>query len=230
MTDSEEQQVLHAYYDGIAAGYDASRFGNSYGRYLDAQERAILQRWLPAVPGARVLDLACGTGRLLDFASVGVDTSAAMLGQARARAPGRTLIQATATALPFEDDSLDAVFSLHFFMHLSRAMQAQVLAECRRVLRPGGVLVFDVPSATRRRLLRQRPGGWHGATSLSFGEIREAAGPGWQLADRSAALMLPVHRLPAGLRDPLRRVDSLLCRSPLMPLASYLFVQLRKCP
>lgn len=226
-TDSEEQ-ALHAYYDGIATGYDASRFGNSYGRYLDAQERAILRRWLPATPGAQVLDLACGTGRLLGFASAGVDASAAMLSQARARAPGQTLVQASATALPFDDASLDAIFSLHFFMHLSRLKQAQVLSECRRVLRPGGILVFDVPSATRRRLLRQQPAGWHGATSLSFDEIREATEADWQLAARAAVLMLPVHRLPARLRAPLRWADSVLCTSRLMPLASYLFVQLRK--
>lgn len=229
MTDSEEQ-VLHAYYDGIAAAYDGSRFGNSYGRYLDAQERAILQRWLPSAPAAPVLDLACGTGRLLGLASIGVDASAAMLAEARSRQPGRALIQASATALPFQDGSLEAIFSLHFFMHLSRPKQAQVLAECHRVLRPGGMLVFDIPSATRRRLLRQRPGGWHGATALSFDEIRAAAGPGWQLADRAAALMLPVHRLPSRWREPLRRADSLLCGSALMPLASYLFAQLRKCP
>lgn len=226
-TDSEEQ-ALNAYYDGIAASYDASRFGNSYGRYLDTQERAILQRWLPATPGARVLDLACGTGRLLGFASVGVDASAEMLGQAHARGFEQPLLQASATALPFDDESLDAIFSLHFFMHLSRTKQAEVLAECLRVLRPGGMLVFDVPSATRRRLLGQRPVGWHGATSLSFDDICTATAPGWQLAARAAVLMLPVHRLPARLRAPLRRVDSLLCASPLMPLASYLFVQLHK--
>ena len=72
----DEPQAVRAYYDGIAARYDESRFGNSYGRYLDAQERPLLRRWLPAVPGARVLDLACGTGRLLEFASLGVDASA----------------------------------------------------------------------------------------------------------------------------------------------------------
>ncbi|PTT80297.1 methyltransferase type 11, partial [Pelomonas sp. HMWF004] len=171
---------------------------------------------------------ACGTGRLLEWASVGVDASAGMLARAQARRLDLPLIQASATALPMDDGSLDAVFSLHFFMHLSREKQAQVLAECHRVLRPGGVLVFDVPSATRRRLLRQRPAGWHGATSLSFSDIRAATAPGWHLAARAAALMLPVHRLPPAVRAPLRWADSLLCRSPLMPLASYLFVQLNK--
>ncbi len=224
----DDQQAVCAYYDGIAAQYDESRFGNSYGRYLDAQERPVLRRWLPAVPGARVLDLACGTGRLLAFASVGVDASAEMLAVARTRADGRELIQASATRLPLADGSLDAIFSLHFFMHLSEPVQQQVLRECHRVLRPGGMLVFDIPSATRRRLLGQRRTGWHGSTSLSFDEIRRVSGPDWQLASRAAVLMLPVHRLPSRVRAPLRQLDSLLCASPLMPLASYLFVQLRK--
>ncbi|RTL45596.1 MAG: class I SAM-dependent methyltransferase [Burkholderiales bacterium] len=224
----DEQQALTSYYDGIAATYDDSRFGNSYGRYLDGQERGLLRRLLPAAPGARVLDLACGTGRLLSFASLGVDASAEMLGVARQRAGDRPLIQASATRLPLDDGSLDAVFSLHFFMHLSRPTLDEVLRESHRVLRPGGVLVFDIPSATRRRLLGQRRSGWHGSTSLSFGDVRAAAEPDWQLASRGAVLMLPVHRLPTRLRAPLRQVDSLLCASPLMPLASYLFVQLRK--
>lgn len=224
----DDEQAVCAYYDGIAAQYDESRFGNSYGRFLDAQERPVLRRWLPAVPGARVLDLACGTGRLLEFASLGADASAEMLAVARARAGGRELIQASATRLPLPDGSLDAIFSLHFFMHLGEPMLREVLRECHRVLRPGGTLVFDIPSATRRRLLGQRRTGWHGATSLSFDDIREVSGPAWRLASRAAVLMLPVHRLPPRLRAPLRQVDRLLCASPLMPLASYLFVKLHK--
>jgi SAM-dependent methyltransferase len=223
-----EEDTLRSYYDGIAVDYDSSRFNNSYGRYLESQERRILQRWLPAGDQAQVLDLACGSGRFLDFASLGLDASAKMLQVAQHKAAGRPLVQASATAMPLAANSFDAVFALHLLMHLKPATVAEVLDECHRVLRPGGVVIFDVPSAVRRRLLRFRPQGWHGATALSLAGIERLTAPKWQLAASSAVLMLPVHRIPSAFRSRLTGLDNLLCSTWLQPLASYLFVQLRK--
>ena len=59
---------IQDYYDKIAHKYDADRFGNSYGRYIDALEREILTTWLHGVKPENVLDIGCGTGRFLDFA------------------------------------------------------------------------------------------------------------------------------------------------------------------
>ncbi len=228
-TGGLEERTLRDYYDGIAAGYDDSRFGNSYGRYIAAQERRILERWLPAAgSGAQVLDLACGTGRFLDFATAGLDVSGRMLQVAARSSAGKALVRASALSMPLRDGRFDAVFSLHLFMHLQPATIAGVLDECHRVLKPGGVMVFDMPSATRRRMLGFRAQGWHGSTSESLAGLKRLAGGKWEVASTAAAMMLPVHRLPRAWRAPLVSLDDLLCRSWLQPMASYLFVQLRK--
>lgn len=231
-TDSQDPQdeAVRAYYQDLAACYDQARFTrNTYGQYLDRLERIELTRALAATRPGPVLDLACGTGRLLDLATVGLDASERMLTRARYKAPDKQLVLADAARMPFADRSFEAVFCLHLMMHLGRAKIARVLGECRRVLRPGGLLVFDVPSAARRRLTRPAIRGWRGATSLSRAEIHELCGADYCLAGCAGLLLLPIHRLPPALRLPLLPIDRLLCRLPCKALASYQLIQLRAC-
>lgn len=47
--------------------------------------------------------------------------------------------------LPFRDESVDAVYSEHFLEHLGRADGLRFLRECRRVLKPGGVVRIAMP-------------------------------------------------------------------------------------
>ena len=103
-------------------------------------------------PSPRVLELACGTGRLtaelVAHFSPGVrilatDLSEPMLGVARSRVEGNVeWRQADMQALPLEDDSFDLVvaqFGLMLVPDRSRAV-----AEASRVLARGGSLVFSV--------------------------------------------------------------------------------------
>jgi ubiquinone/menaquinone biosynthesis C-methylase UbiE len=95
-----------------------------------------------------VLDVGCGTGALLrrlaarlpDAELAGVDPAPRMLAEARKRLNGVRLEQAAAERLPFADASFDLVVSAMSFDHW--ADQALGLAECARVLRPGGHLVL----------------------------------------------------------------------------------------
>lgn len=118
-----------------------------------ARVRLVLQR-----PGARALDLCCGTGDLL-FALegaagrplLGADFCHPMLEIARRKAIAQgfcsDLVEADALRLPLPDGSLDLVTAAFGFRNL--ASYEQGLAEMARVLRPGGlaaILEFSQPT------------------------------------------------------------------------------------
>lgn len=115
---------------------------------------------------ARVLDVGCGTGRLLAAASErfpgavlqGVDAAEGMVQQAQAVSGGRFDVRlGTAEKLPFAGAQFDLVFSTMTFHHW--ADQRQGIAEIARVLTPAGRWVLADFIATGlmryiRRLLR----------------------------------------------------------------------------
>jgi SAM-dependent methyltransferase len=200
-------RAMIQYYDRLARTYDAERFGNSYGKFLDAQERATLARLLP-VQGRSVLDLGCGTGRLTDFATHGCDASIESVKLASQRHLKKTFVGADAVSLPFLSDSFDAVFSFHVFMHLKPEVVGKVFAEVGRVLKPGAIFVADVASGFRRRLHPRSSSQWHGATSFTRRELQTLAAPaGLKLQASVGIALLPVHRIPRRLRRSLADLD-----------------------
>jgi demethylmenaquinone methyltransferase/2-methoxy-6-polyprenyl-1,4-benzoquinol methylase len=106
--------------------------------------------------GDRALDVGCGTGALAallarkGLAVTGIDVSPAMLEQAaqRLQAGGLmdrvTLRELGAVDLDtaFDDASFDAIISTLVYSELSADEIAYTLAECRRILRPGGCLMI----------------------------------------------------------------------------------------
>ena len=131
-----------------ASRYD-HRWNRTYGR-------ATLQATVEAVPWSglrRVLDVGCGTGGLLEEAGqrnlhpqirvIGVDVSLAMLQLAQKKVNGTYHVSwsnAVAEYLPFPSGSFDAVVCANSFHYYRGPLR--VLAEFRRVLRPGGCLVL----------------------------------------------------------------------------------------
>ncbi len=114
--------------------------------------------------GAHVLDLGCGTGELArELAAAGVrvvgcDISAEMLNRAGAadviRAVRLIQLEPDWQVLPCEDNAFDAVVASSSLEYV--ANPSTVLAECARVIKPGGVLVCTVPDPQNpvRRLER----------------------------------------------------------------------------
>ncbi|MCF8032629.1 MAG: methyltransferase domain-containing protein [Desulfarculaceae bacterium] len=135
------------FYDQVAGVYDRQY---AYTPRHSLRQAAWLARQCP--PG-RLLDLGCGTGRMLaplakaGFAPVGLDCSPAMLAQCR-QAGAPALVQADAAqGLPFASQSFAAVISLHAtLIHLTAPGELEAaLAEAKRVLMPHGRLVVELP-------------------------------------------------------------------------------------
>ena len=138
------------YFGGRTTLYD-SRYDavNAEGHALRARLTAVL-RCLGSGPG-EVLDAGMGPGRLCgelalrDWTVSGIDASGEMVEVARERLPDRAaaLLQAEIEALPFDDESFDAVAATGV---LEYADVPRALAELARVLRPGGIAVVSYPN------------------------------------------------------------------------------------
>ncbi|OOV14178.1 methyltransferase domain-containing protein [Deinococcus sp. LM3] len=163
-------------FDALAGGYD--RLG-----FL-ARVAAFVADRVGARPGQVALDVMTGTGGVAlaltgqvragqvragqggaGGSVVGLDLSAGMVEVARRRVPGAQFVVGDAAHLPFPDGSFDVVVcasGLFFVPDMGAALR-----EWRRVVRPGGSVVF---SSFGRRLLGDLPGLWrarlesHGVT------------------------------------------------------------------
>ena len=131
---------MKAYYERRAREYDDWYLGR--GRFADrdrpgwGEEVDDLRRALEALPPARTLDVACGTGfltRHLPGEIVGLDQSESMLEEARRQAPNATFASGEALELPFPDGSFERVFTAHFYGHLDEDDRLRFLGEARRV-------------------------------------------------------------------------------------------------
>ena len=116
---------------------------------LEKQAR-FLARWIlegvEAGPGARVLDLACGTGAMMrrlaallpDAILTGCDLSRPQLGAAHTRSPDLRLVNGNAAALPFRTGAFDVIHWSWLLEHVAPSLAVDILREVRRVMAPEG--------------------------------------------------------------------------------------------
>ncbi|TMG67769.1 MAG: class I SAM-dependent methyltransferase [Chloroflexi bacterium] len=128
-----------------AAGYDRHFLQKLI---FEPVQQTILEVAQSEVPNAKaILDVGCGTGRLLiaaeprfpDARLEGVDAAVEMVKHAQGMLPAASHItfrQATAEKLPFPDGQFDLVFSTMTFHHWSD--QGKGISEVARVLTPAG--------------------------------------------------------------------------------------------
>ena len=133
-------------FDEVAAGYDRTNTVLSLGQ--DKLWRIATTRAVAPKPGQRILDLAAGTGASsVALARSGAEVTAGdfspgMISEGRRRhghVPNVTFVQADAMALPFADDSFDAVTISFGLRNVNDPRLA--LREMLRVTAPGGRLV-----------------------------------------------------------------------------------------
>ncbi|MDP9294582.1 MAG: methyltransferase domain-containing protein [Actinomycetota bacterium] len=139
---------MKQYYDRRAPEYDEWYEGTGLHARRERpgwhEEVAALCAVVAALPPARTLDVACGTGfltRHLRGEVTALDQSEAMLEIARERMPAARVVRGDGLALPFGDGEFDRVFTGHFYGHLLAEDRERFLAEARRVA--GELVVTD---------------------------------------------------------------------------------------
>jgi SAM-dependent methyltransferase len=120
--------------------------------------RAVIRRDLRLGQGLRTLDLGCGPGAFADLFQgddlVGADVNRRYIDHARRTRKG-TFVVGDARKLDLPDRRFDQILIFGLLHHLSDEDTRAVLAECKRVLVPGGriLAIEDIPAVSRLNLL-----------------------------------------------------------------------------
>lgn len=154
MRPLDQKPELQEYYkdQGVVDAYMRKRTGQPLNGVLHRRQVEFLSRHVQSRGLGRVLEIACGPGRLTADvrgvrAGVAVDFSPAMLVTARHRvaAAGQPWVFARGDAfsLPFRDGAFDGVYTLRFVRHFQPEDRVRLYQEIRRLLRPGGTFMVD---------------------------------------------------------------------------------------
>jgi demethylmenaquinone methyltransferase/2-methoxy-6-polyprenyl-1,4-benzoquinol methylase len=194
----EKHDAVESMFDRLAPRYDRMNRIISLG--LDRRWRSRTVADLGAAPGARVLDLACGTGDLCrDLAArgcapVGIDFSAGMLAAARVDAP---LVRGDGAHLPVADAAFDALtcgFALRNFVDLDA-----VFSECARVLRTGGRFAALDATVPSNPVMRAGNAVWFRGAVPLLGRVLAHDADAYRYLPKSTAYLPPAPELAARL-------------------------------
>ncbi|MFC6269589.1 class I SAM-dependent DNA methyltransferase [Frigoriflavimonas asaccharolytica] len=214
------------YYNQLAPTYDENRFENSYGKYIDAQERYFLNKFFSKNNRTNILDLGCGTGRLLNFATHGLDFSAEMLKVAKEKFADKNLKVGEISSFDF-DVKFDCIFCFHVIMHQTKEETGLFLKECSRNLTKNGFLIFDYPTKSRSKK-ENGENNWHAKNTFSEVEIFNLVENDWKIIEKKGVLLFPIHQISKKLRILFLPLDILLCKTFFKKWASYNIVVLQR--
>jgi SAM-dependent methyltransferase len=154
-------------------------------RTLVKQELAALGRTVSG--DDRVLDFGCGWGRFIrlwmkDIPATnlfGVDVDPDMIGFCRISGlPAQFAVVPPLGPTEFETGSVDLIYAYSVFSHLSEPTHVAWMEEFRRILKPGGILIFTTQARhflSWTVALRERPAGelsvWESSLCTAFGDV-----------------------------------------------------------
>jgi SAM-dependent methyltransferase len=150
---AERRAALVAAYDAEAAAYDDERHPWDMQREWVARVLGLIP------PRGVVLDAPCGTGKYFPLLAAaghrvaGVDQSAGMLAQARARGIAFSLEHASLQDLSYAGQ-FDAVVTIEAMQHIPPEDWPGVLANLRRAVRPGGLMYLTVQELGQQHIER----------------------------------------------------------------------------
>lgn len=158
-----EPAASTAYMGQEALSYDENRFATPGGRRVHQIEHRNLQYALRQIdPAGRVLEVGCGTGRLLMEARAdgyhvdGLDASPDMIELVKRKIDDKCadlqLYVAEAAQLPIDDDTYDLTYSVRMLNQTESPDYAKrAIAEMVRVTKPGGLVLFEFINVFRPR-------------------------------------------------------------------------------
>jgi ubiquinone/menaquinone biosynthesis C-methylase UbiE len=136
--------------------WDKNRFYASGQHEIEQVLSNLSQLGAPLQSNGIALDFGCGVGRLCRALSahfekvIGVDVSSSMLDEARAQHRDYPNIEFVHNVSPdlrmVHTDTLDMIYSNIVLQHMPPTRQLRFIEEFCRILRPGGVAVFQTPS------------------------------------------------------------------------------------
>lgn len=215
------------YYDNLASEYDKDRFANSYGNYINTQETLILKKYLNKETSLN-LDLACGTGRFLEYADFGIDISKNMIDICKEKFSNKDLRIGDVETLPYESSFFNNIFSFHLFMHLEYSQLETIFKKISKVIKKDGLFIFDIPSKKRRTLTNYKTNSWHGANQISSSELKSITSEHWELISYHGIAFFPIHLIPKRIRKYFIPLDNFLCNSIFKEWSSHIIYVLKK--
>lgn len=193
------------------------------------QQHALLALLTEHFPqgGVRLLDFACGTGRILAFLAphvaeaTGVDIAADMLEYAAGKVGGATLVHGDVTREPdLVPGPFDLVTAFRFFLNAEESLRHEALDALVPRLAPDGLLVFNIhgniastrtPAYLVRKYARREA-----IYALSYGDVRTMlAAHGLEIVSYRGISFLPQRPFALLGEERVERIETTLERAPL---------------
>jgi SAM-dependent methyltransferase len=213
--------VHTAYTPEQARTYDSSRFVSPAGRAIHDIELGLLKQAIARVSReARVLEVGCGTGRLLlplleaGYVVDGTDASEAMLAACRSklgdRFPKVELRLAEAAALPYQREAYAFVYAIRVLNQTgSHTYALKALSEMLRVTQPGGYLLAEFVNANRPTVRGLHDGGVRLKTSAVIAHLEGQGATVLELRGAFFLGMTSFLRAPVCVLSPLGSIERL---------------------